>query len=109
MSLESLLFEFHEQRRDSYLSPESVMRSLGTPECPRFPVPSVDRARLMELATYGMVVVEPPGFVPCSSPPVFRRSYLAVSTTVDKLFYKQWLIDSMLIQAGGKVVASGPV
>ena len=71
MPLESLLFEFHEQQRDSYLSPESVMRSLGTPECPRFPVPSVDRARLMELATYGMVVVEPPGFVPCSSPPVF--------------------------------------
>jgi len=97
MSLESLLFEFHEQRRDSYLSPESVVRSLGTPECPRFPVPSVDRARLMELATYGMVVVEPPGFIPCSSPPVFRRSYLAVSTTVDKLFYKQWLIGSMLI------------
>ena len=91
MSLESLLFEFHKQRRDSYLSPESVVRSLGTPECPRFPVPSVDRARLMELATYGMVVVEPPGFLPCSSPPVFRRSYLAVSTTVDKLFYKQWI------------------
>ena len=97
MSLESLFFEFHEQRRDSYLSPESVVRSLGTPECPRFPVPSGDRARLMELATYGMVVVEPLGFIPCSSPPVFRRSYLAVSTTVDKLFYKQWLIGSMLI------------
>ena len=30
MSLESLLYEFHEQRRDSYLSPESVQRSLGT-------------------------------------------------------------------------------
>ena len=73
------------------------LESLGTPECPRFPIPSVDRARLMELATYGMVVVEPPGFVPCSSPPVFRRSYLAVSTTVDKLFYKKWLIGSMLI------------
>ena len=52
---------------------------------------------LMELATYGMVVVEPPSFIPCSSPSVFRRSYLAVSTTVDKLFYKQWLIGSMLI------------
>jgi hypothetical protein len=74
MSLESLLFDFHEQRRNSYLSPESVMRSL-------------DRARLME----------PPGFIPCSSPQVFRRTYFAVSTTVDKLFYKQWLIGSMLI------------
>ena len=51
----------------------------------------------MEMATYGMVVVEPPGFVPCPSPPVFRRTYIAVSTTVDKLFYKQWLIGSMLI------------
>ena len=89
MSLESLLFEFHEQRWDSYLSPESVMQSLGTPECPRFPIPSVDRAQLMELTSYGLVVVEPPGFVPCSTPLVFRRSYLAVSTTVDKLFYKQ--------------------
>ena len=89
MSLESLLFEFHEQRWDSYLSPESVVQSLGTPECPRFPIPSVDRARLMELTSYRMVVVEPPGFVPCSTPLVFRRSYLAVSTTVDKLFYKQ--------------------
>jgi len=38
MSLESLLYEFHKQRRDSYLSPESVRRSLGTPTCPRFPV-----------------------------------------------------------------------
>ena len=97
MSLESLLFEFHEQRCDSYQSPESVVQSLGTPECPRFPIPSVDRARLMELASYEMVVVEPPRFVPCSSPLVFRRSYLAVSTTVDKLFFKQWLIGSMLI------------
>ena len=93
MSLESLLFEFHEQRWDSCLSTESVVQSLGTPGCPRFPIPLVDRALLMELASYGMVVVEPP----CSSPLVFRRSYLAVSTTVDKLFYKQWLIGSMLI------------
>ena len=54
MSIESLLFEFHEQRRDSYLSTESVMKSLGPPECPRFPIPSVDMARLMEMATYGM-------------------------------------------------------
>jgi len=67
------------------------MKSLGTTECPRFPLPSVDRA------TSEIVVVEPPGFVPCSSPPVFRRSYLAVSTTVNKLFFKQWLIGSMLI------------
>ena len=51
----------------------------------------------MELATYGMVVSEPPGFHPCPSPPVFRRSYLEVSTTVDKLFYKQWQMGSMLI------------
>ena len=35
----------------------------------------------MELATYGMRVSEPPGSV----------SYLEVLTTVDKLFYKQWL------------------
>ena len=41
MSLESLLLEFHEQRRGSYLSPESVMRSLGTPESPRFPAHGV--------------------------------------------------------------------
>jgi len=93
MSLESLLFEFHEQRW------ESVVQSLGTPECLRFPIPSVDRARLRELASYGMVVVEPPGFVPCSSPLLFRRSYLGVSTTVDELFSKQWLIGSMLIMA----------
>jgi len=52
--------------------------------------------RLVELATLGMVVQEPPGFRPCPSPPEFRRSYLTVST-VDKLFYKQWLIGSMLI------------
>ena len=51
----------------------------------------------MELATYGMIVSEPPGFRSCPSPPVFRRSYLEVSTTVDKLFYKQWLTGSMLI------------
>ena len=51
----------------------------------------------MELATFGMVVSEPPGFQLCSSPPVFRRSYLDVSSTVDKLFYKQWLLGSMLI------------
>ena len=93
MSLESLFFEFHEQRWDSCLSTESVVQSLGTPGCPRFPIPLVDRALLMELASYGMVVVEPPR----SSPLVFRRSYLAVSTTVDKLFYKQWLIGLMLI------------
>ena len=91
MSLESLLYEFHELRRDSYLSPESVLRSLGTTSCSRFPVPQVDRDPLMELATYGMIESEPPGFRPCPSPPVFRRSYLEVSTTVDKLFYKQWL------------------
>jgi hypothetical protein len=97
MSLESLLYEFHEQRRDSYLSPESVRRSIGTPTCPRFPVPQRDRDRLMELATYGMVVSEPPGFHPCPSPPEFRRSYLEVSSTVDKLFYKQWQLGSMLI------------
>jgi hypothetical protein len=36
MSLESLLYEFHELRRDSYLSPESVLRSLGTTSCSRF-------------------------------------------------------------------------
>jgi hypothetical protein len=42
---------------------------------------------MMVLATYGMVVVEPPGFVPCSSSPVLRRIYLEVSTTVDKLSY----------------------
>jgi hypothetical protein len=71
MSLESLLYEFHEQRRDSYLSPESVRRSIGTPTCPRFPVPQRDRDRLMELATYGMVVSEPPGFHPCLSPQNF--------------------------------------
>ena len=91
MSLESLLYKFHELRRDSYLSPESVLRSLGTTSCSRFPVPQVDRDPLMELATYGMIESEPPGFRPCPSPPVFRRSYLEVSTTVDKLFYKQWL------------------
>ena len=79
MSLESLLlFEVHEQRRDNYLSPESVLRSLGASGCQRFPVPQVDRGRLMELATFGMVVSEPPGFQPCSSPPVFCRSYLDV-------------------------------
>ena len=97
MSLESLLYEFHELRRDSYLSPESVLRSLGTTSCSRFPVPQVDRDPLMELATYGMIESEPPGFRPCPSPPVFRRSYLEVSTTVDKLFYKQWLTGAMLI------------
>ena len=103
MSLESLLYEFHEQRRDSYLSPESVRRSLGTPTCPRFPVLQEDRDRLMELATYGMVVSEPPGlpsppdFHPCPSPPNFRRSYLEASSTVDRLFYKQWQMSSMLI------------
>ena len=91
MSLESLLYEFHELRRDSYRPPESVPRSLGTTSCSRFPVPQVDRDPLMELATYGMIESEPPGFRPCPSPPVFRRSYLEVSTTVDKLFYKQWL------------------
>ena len=68
MSLESLLYEFHEQRRDSYLSPESVQRSIGTPTRPRFPIVQEDRDRLMELATYGMVVSEPPGFLPCPSP-----------------------------------------
>ena len=97
MSLESLLYKFHEQRRDSYLSPESVQRSLGTISQPRFPIPRVDRDRLVELATYGMLVSEPSGFQPCPSPPVFRRSYLEVSSTVDKLFYKQWLLGSMLI------------
>ena len=97
MSLESLLFEFHERRRNSYLSPESVRRSLGDPSNPRFPVPQVDWDRLIDLASYGMVVSEPPGFQPCSSPPEFRRSYLEVSTTVDKLFYKQWLSGAMLI------------
>ena len=94
MSLESLLFEFHERRRSSYLSPESVRRSLGDPSNPRFLVPQVDWDRLMDLASYGMMVSEPPGFQPCSSPP---RSYLEVSTTVDKLFYKQWLSGAMLI------------
>ena len=97
MSLESLLYEFHELRRDSYLSLESVLRSLGTPLSPRFPVLLMDRDRLVELATYGMIVSEPPGFEPCASPPDFRRSYQNVSTTVDKLFYKQWLLGSMLI------------
>ena len=85
--LESLLYEFHEQRRDSYLSPESVRRSLGTPTCPRFPVLQEDRDRLRELATYGMVVSEPPGFHPCPSRPDFRRSYLEVSSTVDKILF----------------------
>jgi len=73
------------------------VQSLGIPKSPRFLIPSVDRVRLMEMASYGMVVVEPPGFVPCSSPLVFRRSYLVVSTTVNKLLYKQWLIGSILI------------
>ena len=76
MSLESLLCDFHEQRRDSYLSPESVQRSLGTTSQPRFPIPRVDKDRLVELATYGMIVSEPPGFQSCPSPPVFRRSSL---------------------------------
>ena len=62
MSLESLLYKFHERRRDSYLSPESVQRSLGTISQPRFPIPRVDMDRLFELATYGMLVSEPPGF-----------------------------------------------
>lgn len=97
MSLESMLYAFHEERRARYLSPESVMESLGPIDDPRFVIPLVDRMRLVELATLGMVVQEPPGFRPCPSPPEFRRSYLAVSTTVDKLFYKQWLIGSMLI------------
>ena len=35
MSLESLLFEFHERRRSSYLSPESVWRSLGEHTVPQ--------------------------------------------------------------------------
>ena len=64
---------------------------------PRFPIPRVDRDRLVTLATYGMMVSEPPGFQPYPSPPVFRRSYLEVSSTVDKLFHKQWLLGSMLI------------
>ena len=85
--LESLLYEFHEKRRDSYLSPESVRRSLGTPTYPRFPVLQEDRDHLRELATYGMVVSEPPGFHPCPSPPDFRRSYLEVSSTVDKILF----------------------
>ena len=72
MSLESLLYEFHEQRRDSYLSPESVQRSLGTIPQPRFLIPRMDRDRLVEWATYGMIVSEPV-FQPCPSPPVFRR------------------------------------
>ena len=52
MLLESLLYEFNELQRDSYLSPESVLRSLGPPSRPRFPVPQMDRVRLMELTTY---------------------------------------------------------
>jgi hypothetical protein len=51
MSLESLLFEFHERCRNTYLSPESVRRSLGDPSNPRFPVPQVDWDRLTELAS----------------------------------------------------------
>ena len=78
-------------------SSESVQRLLGTTSQPRFLIPRVDRDRLVELATYGMIAFEPPGFQPCPSPPVFRRSYLEVSTTVDKLFYKQWPLGSMLI------------
>jgi len=97
ISLESLLLEFHERRRNSYLSPESVRRSLGDPSNPRFPVPQVDLDRLIDLACYGMMVSEPPGVQPCSSPPEFRRSYLEISTTVDKLFYKQWLSGAILI------------
>ena len=69
MSLKSLLYEFHELRRDSYLSPESVLRSLGPTSCARFPVPQVDRDRLMELATYGMIVSEPPMSITSSVPP----------------------------------------
>ena len=75
MSLESLLYEFHELRRDSYLSLESVLRSLGPTSCSRFPVPQVDRDRLMELATYGMIVSEPPGFRPCPSPLWHSKHY----------------------------------
>jgi hypothetical protein len=56
ISLESLLLEFHERRRNSYLSPESVRRSLGDPSNPRFPVPQVDWDRLIDLASYGMMV-----------------------------------------------------
>ena len=77
---------FHELRRNSYLSSESVRRSLGTQTS----------HRLMELASYGMVVSGPPRFHPCPSPPDFRRSYLEVTSTVDKLFYKQWQMGLML-------------
>ena len=85
MSLESMLYEFHELWRNNYLSPELVLRSLGRPSSPGFTVPRVDRVRLLELDTYEMIVSELRGLCrPCPSPPVFRRSYLEVATTVDK-------------------------
>jgi len=62
MSLESMLYAFHEERRARYLSPESVISD------PRFVIPLIDRMLLVELATLSMVVQEPPGFRPCPSP-----------------------------------------
>ena len=81
----------------SYLSSESVQRCWVPSRCYGFSIPRKDRDRLVDLTTYGMIVSETPRFRPCPSPPVFPRSYLEVSTTVDKLLYKQWLLGLILI------------